>query len=133
MVAPPPSFDQRDHPGFPSADDDVPTHARIDAAIVATRIVLKEQINIGPVPSMRVSLDCIRLNWRTDRRACLASPFPGHRQGVVHDPFGGVQLVVILVAEMSETLGNSLKSRSFRLSIQRVVRVGTVHDPAEQN
>src|SRR5436190_21672621 len=54
-------------------------------------------------------------------------------ESIVHDPFGSVEFVVILVAKVSETLGDRYKSGSFRLSIQCIVRVRTGHNPTEQN
>jgi hypothetical protein len=52
---------------------------------------------------------------------------------VVDDPLGGIERMIILVAEMPEALGDGLKARPFGLMIERVVGIGAVHDPAKQH
>src|SRR5271154_7100624 len=52
---------------------------------------------------------------------------------VIYDPLGGVERVVVLVAEMSEAFGHRLESRPFGLMVERVVGVGTIDDPAKQH
>src|SRR5215470_16112179 len=50
---------------------------------------------------------------------------------IVDDPLGGIDRVVVLVAEMAEAFGDGLQSRPFRLSIERIVGVGSVDDSTE--
>jgi hypothetical protein len=52
---------------------------------------------------------------------------------VVDDPLGGIERMIILVAEMPEALGDGLKARPFGLMIERVVGIRAVHDPAKQH
>ena len=52
---------------------------------------------------------------------------------VVDNPFGGVDRVIIFVAEMPEAFRDGLQARSFRLMIERVVGIGTIDDLAKQH
>jgi hypothetical protein len=52
---------------------------------------------------------------------------------IVNDPLGSIDLVIVFVAEMPKAFGNSFKSRSFRLTIERVVRVSGIDDLSEKD
>src|SRR5262249_3797110 len=52
---------------------------------------------------------------------------------VVDDPFGGIERVIVLEAEMAKALGNRLEAGAFGLVIERVFRIGAVDDLAEQD
>src|SRR5215213_5299394 len=54
-------------------------------------------------------------------------------EGVVDDPLGRIELVVVFVTEMTEALGNRVESRPFGLMPERIVGVSSVDDPAEQH
>src|SRR6266481_3003619 len=49
-------------------------------------------------------------------------------QRVVDDPLGGIELVIVPVAEPTEPLGDCLEPCGLRLVPERVVRVRAVHD-----
>ena len=52
---------------------------------------------------------------------------------IVDDPLGCIYLVIVFVAEMPEAFGNGLKSRAFRLTIQRIVGVCGVDNFPEKD
>src|SRR5207247_2001467 len=54
-------------------------------------------------------------------------------EGIVDDPLGGVQLVVILEAQVLEALGNRLQPLSFGLVPEGIVGIRPVDDLAEQD
>ena len=54
-------------------------------------------------------------------------------EGIIDDPLGGVQLVVICEAQVPEALSNCLQPLSFRLVPEGVIGIGTVDNLAEQD
>src|SRR6266571_6517905 len=54
-------------------------------------------------------------------------------EGIIDDPLGGVQLVVVPVAQVPEALGNRLQPLSFRLVPERIICIGAIHNFTEQN
>ena len=67
------------------------------------------------------------------RFAALHHLFGVSVERVVNDPLSGVDFVIVLVAEVSEALGDCVKSWALGLMVQRVVGVGPIDDPAEQH
>src|SRR5436309_8908071 len=53
-------------------------------------------------------------------------------EGIIHDPLGGILLVVILETKMAEALGNRLQSRSLGLVPECIIGIRTVDDLAKQ-
>src|SRR6266850_668753 len=54
-------------------------------------------------------------------------------QRVVNDPLGGVDLVVVLEAQLREAESNGFQSSGFRLVPERVVRVRSVDDLCQED
>jgi hypothetical protein len=54
-------------------------------------------------------------------------------EGVVDDPFRGIEDVIVLVSEMAKALGDGFEPRSFGLMVERVVGIGAVDDLAEKD
>src|SRR5262249_5609230 len=54
-------------------------------------------------------------------------------EGVVDNPLGGVQGMVVLVTEVTEAFGDGFKPWSFGLMIECVVGVGAIDDLAKEN
>src|SRR5207302_2786464 len=54
-------------------------------------------------------------------------------KGIVNEPLGSIQCVIVLVAEMAKTFCDSLQARSFGLSIQGIIGVRAVDDLAQQD
>src|SRR5260370_12523050 len=54
-------------------------------------------------------------------------------EGVIHNPLGGVLLVVVLETEGAEALSDGLQSRPLVLVPERVVGICAVHALAQQN
>src|SRR5262249_41787416 len=52
---------------------------------------------------------------------------------VIDDPFGGVERVVVRKSEMAKAFRDRFETRTFRLPIERVVGIGTVHDLSKQD
>src|SRR5262245_32717897 len=52
---------------------------------------------------------------------------------IINDPFGSIDLVIVLIAEMPKAFGNGLKSRPFRLVIKRVVCVCGIDDLTKED
>src|SRR5262249_53331816 len=65
--------------------------------------------------------------------SCLHHFFAVSIQRIVDDPLSGIYFMIVFVAEMSKAFGNGFKSRSFRLTIERVVRVRGIHDFSEKD
>src|SRR4051794_34901150 len=67
------------------------------------------------------------------RKSALRFAAPDHLfavriEGVVHDPLGCNQLMIVLVAEMAKALRNGIQAGSFGLVPECVVGVGPVDD-----
>jgi hypothetical protein len=54
-------------------------------------------------------------------------------KSVIDDPFRGIERVIVLVAEMTKTLGDRFETGPLGLMVERVVGVGAVDDPAKQD
>ena len=52
-------------------------------------------------------------------------------EGVVDDPFRGIERMIVFTAEMAKAFGDCFQTRSFRLLIERIVGIGAVNDLAE--
>src|SRR3569832_2916106 len=53
-------------------------------------------------------------------------------EGIVDDPFGRIERVVVGIIELAEALGEGFEARTLRLAVEPVVGVGAIDDPAEQ-
>jgi len=52
---------------------------------------------------------------------------------VIDDSFGRVLGVVVLVTEMPKSFSDGFEAGTFGLMVERVVRIGAVDNPSEQN
>jgi hypothetical protein len=60
--------------------------------------------------------------------------FPAIRiKCVVDHPLRCILFMVVLESEMPEALRDSFQAWSLRLTVQRVVGVGAIHDPPQQH
>src|SRR5262245_26405223 len=80
----------------------------------------------------------MRAEGRLLRKGAARLSVPHHLlavriEGVVDDPLRGIQFMVVLEAELAKPFGNGIEPRTLGLMIKRVVRVGAVDDPAEQD